>query len=69
MAQAPGYDLLVWGASYLGWIPAAGLISPATQHPARRNLLMAFVHLLWGAGLAAGLRELEAAEAEIFSGD
>ena len=50
----------VWAASYLGWIPAAGLLKPATEHPARRNLMMIAAHLVWGAALAATLHELHA---------
>lgn len=57
----------VWGASYLGWIPLARVLRPGTDHPARRNALMLAVHLVWGGGLAAGLRELELARAESFA--
>ena len=42
----------VWAASYLGWIPALGVLTPATEHPARRNLLMLASHLVWGASTA-----------------
>lgn len=28
------YGITVWAASYLGWIPAIGLLPPATRHPA-----------------------------------
>ncbi|HEX4925319.1 MAG TPA: DUF1440 domain-containing protein [Bdellovibrionales bacterium] len=54
-----GYGLAVWGVSYLGWIPAAGILKPATEHPARRNALMIAAHMIWGAALSAvykGLR-------------
>jgi putative membrane protein len=49
------FGLLVWAGSYLGWLPAADILPPATQHPARRNALMIGAHLIWGAvtGLAA----------------
>jgi uncharacterized membrane protein YagU involved in acid resistance len=46
-----GYGLLVWAGSYLGLLPALGLLSPATDHPARRNALMIAAHLVWGATL------------------
>ena len=56
-----GFGLAVWAGSYLGWLPAAGIISPATEHPARRNALMIGAHVVWGAttgivleGLAGG---------------
>lgn len=61
-----GYGLGVWAASYLGWIPAAHILTPATRHPSRRNAMMLAAHGVWGAVLAAGLREIEAAERTAF---
>jgi uncharacterized membrane protein YagU involved in acid resistance len=63
------YGVLVWGASYLGWIPGLRILEPATRHPARRNRLMIASHLVWGAAMAATLRELHCAKVEIFAGD
>jgi uncharacterized membrane protein YagU involved in acid resistance len=57
----------VWLASYMGWIPAVGTLEPATKHPARRNLLMISVHLVWGTATAAAMRELRLARATIFA--
>lgn len=57
----------VWMASYLGWIPLARILRPGTDHPARRNALMLAVHLVWGGGLAAGLRGLEDAREASFA--
>ena len=54
------YGLGVWSASYLGLLPALGLLAPATEHPARRNALMIAAHVVWGASLgwaAARLRD------------
>jgi len=51
----PGYGVAVWSASYLGWIPALRILTPATRHPARRNALMLAAHLVWGAALAGCL--------------
>jgi putative membrane protein len=48
-----GFGLLVWAGSYLGLLPALGLLSPATQHAPQRNLLMIAAHLVWGAVLGA----------------
>ena len=48
----------VWTASYLGWIPGAGLLKPATAHPPRRNLLMIAAHVVWGVATARAMREL-----------
>ena len=53
-----GFGLAVWAGSYLGWLPAAGLISPATEHPARRNALMVAAHAVWGAGVGLALERL-----------
>jgi hypothetical protein len=52
-----GYGMAVWTASYAGWIPALRLLSPATEQPAQRNLLMIVANVLWGGvtGLLTGL--------------
>jgi hypothetical protein len=42
------FGLVVWDVSYLGLLPAIGLLSPATMHPWRRNTLMIVAHLVWG---------------------
>lgn len=51
-ASAPikgaGLGLAVWAVSYLGLLPALGLLSSAAHHPARRNALMIVAHLIWG---------------------
>lgn len=60
------FGVAVWLGSYMGWIPAVGNLKPATQHPARRNLLMIAVHLVWGAATAGAIRELRAARETIF---
>jgi len=57
----------IWLASYMGWLPAVGTLEPATRHPARRNLLMIGVHLIWGAATAAAMRELRGARETIFA--
>jgi uncharacterized membrane protein YagU involved in acid resistance len=40
--------LAVWVGSYLGWLPAMGILRPATRHPWRRNLMMILAHVVWG---------------------
>lgn len=45
------YGMLVWAGSYLGLLPALGILSPATRHPPRRTLLMIAAHLVWGSTL------------------
>jgi len=46
-----GWGLAVWTGSYLGLLPALGILSPATRHPARRNALMIAAHVVWGVAL------------------
>lgn len=48
----------VWVGSYLGWLPAMGILRPATQHPWRRNLLMIVAHVIWGVTLGVITRKL-----------
>lgn len=47
------FGLGVWTGSYLGYLPALGILTPATEHPARRNALMIAAHVVWGAALGA----------------
>jgi uncharacterized membrane protein YagU involved in acid resistance len=42
------FGFLVWTGSYLGWLPALQILTPATNRPLRRNLLMIFAHFVWG---------------------
>lgn len=65
LASGAAAGAAVWAGSYLGWIPAAGLLKPATQHPARRNAMMIGAHLVWGAALAGAMRELLADRATV----
>ena len=46
-----GFGLLVWTGSYLGWLPAAGILRPATEQPASENALMLAAHVVWGSAL------------------
>ncbi len=57
----------VWLTSYMGWIPALGVLKPATGHPLRRNAVMVAAHLAWGWSTAEAIRELSAARATIFA--
>ena len=53
-----GFGVAVWAGSYLGWLPAAGIITPATEHPPRRNALMITSHVVWGVTAALVLHNL-----------
>jgi putative membrane protein len=43
------WGLAVWGVSYLGWMPAAGIRQTATRRPASENEMMIASHAVWGA--------------------
>lgn len=57
------YAMCIWSGSYLGWIPAANILPPASKHPVQRNLLMIVAHVIWGAGLSVLLDRLDPDEA------
>lgn len=42
------FGLGVWAASYLGWLPAAGILSPSGKRGRRRNTSLIAAHLVWG---------------------
>ena len=65
--QGAAAGAAVWLGSYMGWIPALGILKPATEHPARRNALMIAVHFVWGSATAAALAELSDARETIFA--
>ena len=52
-----GFGLAVWGGSYLGWIPALGILRPANRHPPRRTSLMIASHMVWGGALGWLLKQ------------
>lgn len=58
VARGVGFGLALWAGSYLGVLPALGLISSASHHPARRNTLMIAAHVVWGAGAGILLNRL-----------
>jgi uncharacterized membrane protein YagU involved in acid resistance len=51
LAKGLLFGLALWAVSYLGLLPATGLLRSATDHPAERNALMIAAHLVWGATL------------------
>ena len=53
------YGLAVWSGSYLGLLPALGILPPATRHPRRRNALMIVAHLVWGGALGGATQFLK----------
>lgn len=57
-AKGVGFGLAVWTVSYLGLLPLAGILKPATEHPPRRSALMIAAHVVWGASLGVGYARL-----------
>jgi uncharacterized membrane protein YagU involved in acid resistance len=49
--KGAAFGLAVWASSYLGLLPAAGILHQTVEQPARPNLLMIAAHLVWGASL------------------
>ena len=60
VAKGVGFGLLVWLVSYMGLLPGAGILEPASRHPSRRNALMVAAHVVWGAALATHQALLDA---------
>jgi hypothetical protein len=52
------HGLAIFGAGYLGWLPAAGLYRPAHRDMPERNAFNIAAHLVWGAGLGLLTHEL-----------
>jgi hypothetical protein len=50
VAAGVPFGLAIWAASYLGWLPAAHILRPATRHPPARTALMLAAHVVWGGG-------------------
>jgi hypothetical protein len=57
----------VWLGSYMGWIPAGGILKPASHHPPRRNGVMIAAHLVWGWSTARAMKELVQARETVFA--
>ncbi|WP_394836121.1 hypothetical protein LVJ94_04345 [Pendulispora rubella] len=53
------YGLTVWAGSYLGLLPALGLLTPATRHSPRRTALMIASHVVWGWALGEVTRRMD----------
>jgi putative membrane protein len=59
LAKGTAYGGAVWAGSYLGLLPAVGLLSNAAKHPARRNAVMITTHAVFGTALAIFVDLLE----------
>lgn len=47
------YATLVWAVSYQGWVPALGILPPATRDAPGRPVTMLLAHWVYGATLGA----------------
>ncbi len=45
------YGAAIWGISYMGWVPAAGIMPPADRDRRDRQAVMLAGHLVFGAAL------------------
>src|SRR5262249_36443677 len=61
VVKGTAYGLAVWAGSYLGLLPALGILSPATRHPPRRTALMIAAHVVFGSALGVFTDLLEKA--------
>jgi uncharacterized membrane protein YagU involved in acid resistance len=46
------YGAAIWGVSYMGWVPALGIMPPAERDRRDRQTVMLAAHLVYGTGLA-----------------
>jgi putative membrane protein len=55
------FGLIVWTASYMGWLPVLGFREAAPKEPQGRNILMIAAHVVWGTvtGVVADMLELK----------
>ena len=51
VAEGMIYGAAIWGGSYFGLLPGAGLYRSAKDEAPSRNALMLTAHLIWGASL------------------
>jgi uncharacterized membrane protein YagU involved in acid resistance len=69
LAKGIAYGLGVWGLNYLGITPAFGYRAAAPKMPARRNAMMIFAHVVWGACLAYATEKLIESGKEMLAGE
>ncbi|MEW9531368.1 DUF6789 family protein [Microbispora sp. NPDC049125] len=55
------YSLLIWVASYEGWVPAMNILPPISRDPAPgRPVVMAAGHVVYGTALVLAMNRLQA---------
>ncbi|MCA1606571.1 MAG: DUF1440 domain-containing protein [Acidobacteria bacterium] len=63
--SGPAFGLAVWAGSYLGLLPALGILESATKRPPERNALIIVAHLVWGASLGLAFDGIKNAKTKI----
>lgn len=58
LAAGLAFGSAVWLVSYQGWVPALGIMPPASRDHPGRVATMVVAHWVFGAALAASTREL-----------
>jgi uncharacterized membrane protein YagU involved in acid resistance len=58
--KGPGFGLAVWALSYIGWLPATGILRPPQKQTPNRNVALIVSHLIWGAATKAIFHRLRA---------
>ena len=58
MAAGLAFGTAVWLVSYQGWVPALGILPPASRDHPGRVATMVVAHWVFGAALAASARRL-----------
>jgi uncharacterized membrane protein YagU involved in acid resistance len=67
LAKGPIFGALVWLVSYLGLLPALGVLNTAAKHPHSRNALMFVVHLVWGLFVGVFVESLLSEKKRVFA--
>ena len=53
------FGLLVWGVSYMGWVPAAGIMPPPWRQRSEQALMPLLAHVVYGSVLGVAFDRLE----------
>lgn len=59
------YGLLIWVGSYLGWLPALGLMPSVKEQPVRRTVVMVAAHVVYGSVLGTLLQRMQPDESPL----
>jgi hypothetical protein len=58
MMKGALFGTALWGAGYLGWVPAAGVLRSAAHETPGRNAMMILAHVVWGVATAVTAERL-----------